>query len=64
LDIPLRLLIIDDSDRNVALEVAGYRITYTVAETVDEMKAALAAQAFEVADACVKIFTEKGFQFE
>jgi len=53
MDIPLRLLIIEDSDRDVALEVrtleaAGYRVTHTVAETSSEMKAALDGQAFDV----------------
>ena len=38
MDIPLRVLIIEDSDRDVALEVrtlkaAGYQVTYAVAET-------------------------------
>jgi PAS domain S-box-containing protein/putative nucleotidyltransferase with HDIG domain len=53
MDIPLRLLIIEDSDRDVALEVraleaAGYRVTYTVVVTAAEMKAALAEQAFDI----------------
>ena len=53
MDIPLRLLIIEDSDRDVALEVraleaAGYRVTYAVADTAAEMKAALAEQAFDI----------------
>ena len=53
MDIPLRLLIIEDSDRDVALEVraleaAGYTVTYTVAETAAGMKAALVGQAFDI----------------
>jgi len=53
MDIPLRLLIIEDSDRDVALEVralkaAGYQVTYAVAETAAEMKAALLKQAFDI----------------
>ncbi len=53
MDIPLRLLIIEDSERDVALEVraleaAGYRVTYAVAETAAEMKAALIKQAFDI----------------
>jgi PAS domain S-box-containing protein/putative nucleotidyltransferase with HDIG domain len=53
MDIPLRLLIIEDSDRDVALEVraleaAGYRVTYTVVVTAAEMKAALAEQTFDI----------------
>jgi PAS domain S-box-containing protein len=53
MDIPLRVLIIEDSDRDVALEVralkaAGYRVTYAVAETAAEMKAALLKQAFDI----------------
>jgi PAS domain S-box-containing protein len=53
MDIPLRVLIIEDSDRDVALEVrtlkaAGYQVTYAVAETAVEMKAALAEQAFDI----------------
>ena len=53
MDIPLRVLIIEDSDRDVALEVralkaAGYQVTYAVAETAAEMKAALNKQAFDI----------------
>ena len=53
MDIPLRVLIIEDSDRDVALEVralkaAGYQVTYAVAETAIEMKAALAEQSFDI----------------
>jgi signal transduction histidine kinase/CheY-like chemotaxis protein len=53
MDIPLRVLIIEDSDRDVALEVrtlksAGYQVTYAVAETAAEMMAALAEQAFDI----------------
>jgi PAS domain S-box-containing protein len=53
MDIPLRVLIIEDSDRDVALEVralkaAGYQVTYAVAETAVEMKAALAEQVFDI----------------
>ena len=53
MNIPLRLLIIEDSDRDVALEVraleaAGYQVTYKVSETAAEMKAALAEQAFDI----------------
>ena len=53
MDIPLRVLIVEDSDRDVALEVralkaAGYQVTYAVAETAAEMKAALAEQAFDI----------------
>ncbi len=53
MDIPLRILIIEDSDRDAALEVrtleaAGYRVTYVVAGTAAEMKAALAEQSFDL----------------
>ena len=53
MDIPLRVLIIEDSGRDVALEVraleaTGYRVTYTVADTAAAMKAALAEQAFDI----------------
>ena len=53
MDIPLRLLIIEDSDRDVALEVraleaAGYKVTHKVADTAAGMKAALAGQAFDL----------------
>jgi DNA-binding NtrC family response regulator len=53
MDIPLRVLMIEDSDRDVALEVralksAGYQVTYAVAETAVEMKAALAEQVFDI----------------
>ena len=53
MDIPLRVLIIEDSDSDVALEVwalkaAGYVVTYAVAETAVEMKAALNKQAFDI----------------
>ena len=53
METPLRLLIIEDSDRDVALEVraleaAGYKVTYTVACTAAEMKAALAGQDFDI----------------
>jgi PAS domain S-box-containing protein/putative nucleotidyltransferase with HDIG domain len=53
MDIPLRVLIIEDSDRDVALEVralkaAGYEITYAVAETAAAMAAALNKQAFDI----------------
>jgi len=46
----LRVLIIEDSDRDVALEVralkaAGYEVTYIVAENAVEMRAALNKQA-------------------
>ena len=56
MDIPLRILIIEDSDRDVALEVralkaAGYQVTYAVAETAAEMKAALIKQAFDILQA-------------
>ncbi|MDP2853910.1 MAG: response regulator, partial [Smithellaceae bacterium] len=51
--IPLRVLIIEDSDGDVALEVrslkaAGYQVTYAVAQTATEMKAALLNQAFDI----------------
>jgi PAS domain S-box-containing protein/putative nucleotidyltransferase with HDIG domain len=53
MDIPLRLLIIEDSQRDVALELraleaAGYRVTYTVADTAAGMKAALAGETFDI----------------
>ncbi len=53
MNIPLRVLLIEDADRDVALEVraleaAGYLVTYTVVDTAAEMKAALAAQAFDI----------------
>ena len=53
MDIPLRVLIIEDSDWDVTLEVralkaAGYQVTHAVAETAVEMKAALAEQAFDI----------------
>jgi len=53
MDTPLRVLIIEDSDRDVALEVralkaAGYEVTYAVAETAAAMKTALAEQAFDI----------------
>ncbi len=53
MEIPLRVLIIEDSDRDVALEVraleaAGYRVTYAVAASAAEMKAALAGQTFDI----------------
>ena len=53
MDIPLRVLIIEDSDRDVALEVrtlkaAGYQVTYAVADTAAAMKAALAEQSFDI----------------
>ena len=53
MNVPLRLLIIEDSDRDVALEVralksAGYQVTYAVAETAAEMKAAMLKQAFDI----------------
>ena len=53
MDVPVRVLIIEDSASDAALEVrvleaAGYRVTYVVAETAGEMKAALAKQAFDI----------------
>ncbi|MGA2367765.1 MAG: HD domain-containing phosphohydrolase [Dehalococcoidia bacterium] len=53
MDTPLRVLIIEHSDRDVALEMqalesAGYRVTYTVAVNTAEMKVALAEQAFDI----------------
>jgi len=53
MDTALNVLIIEDSDRDVALEVralkaAGYRVTYVVAQTAAEMKAALIKQAFDI----------------
>jgi PAS domain S-box-containing protein/putative nucleotidyltransferase with HDIG domain len=53
MDIPLRVLIIEDSDRDVALELralkaAGYQVTHTVAETASEMKTALFKQVFDI----------------
>ena len=53
MNVPLRLLVIEDSDRDVALEVralevAGYLVTHEVADTAAEMKAALAKQAFDI----------------
>jgi len=52
-DVPLRVLIIEDSPSDAALEVralenAGYRVTPVVTETAEGMKAALAEQAFDV----------------
>jgi PAS domain S-box-containing protein len=53
MDLPLKLLIVEDSRRDVALEIgaleaAGYRATHTVVESAAEMKAALAGQAFDI----------------
>jgi len=53
MDVPLKLLVIEDSGKDVALEVhtleaAGYHATCTVVETAAEMKAALASQAFDI----------------
>ncbi len=53
MNVPLRLLIIEDSDRDVALEVraleaAGYLVTHAVPVNAAEMKAALAKQAFDI----------------
>jgi len=53
MDTALNILIIEDSDRDVALEVralkaAGYRVTYVVAENAAEMKAALLKQDFDI----------------
>ena len=53
MDTALNLLIIEDSERDVALEVrtlkaAGYRVTYVVAETAAEMKAALLKRPFDI----------------
>jgi len=53
MDIALNVLIIEDSARDAALEVralkaAGYRVTYVVAETAAEMKAALLKQDFDI----------------
>jgi PAS domain S-box-containing protein len=53
MEIPLRILLIEDSDRDVALEVralnaGGYGVTYTVVETAAEMEAALIQQTFDI----------------
>jgi len=53
MDKPIRLLIIEDSERDAALEIraleaAGYIVTYMVADTAAGMKAALAGQAFDI----------------
>jgi len=53
MNVPLRLLIIEDSDRDVALEVraleaAGYLVTHAAPVNAAEMKAALAKQAFDI----------------
>jgi PAS domain S-box-containing protein len=53
MDIPLRLLIIEDSESDVALEVrqlkaAGYRVTHEVADNAAKMKAALIKQVFDI----------------
>jgi PAS domain S-box-containing protein/putative nucleotidyltransferase with HDIG domain len=53
MDTLLRLLIIEDSARDVALEVraleaAGYHVIHTIAETADKMKAALAEKVFDI----------------
>ena len=57
---PLRVLLIEDSASDAALEVrtleaAGHRVTYVVAETAPEMKAALAEQTFDVVLADVNL---------
>jgi len=53
MDTALKVLIMEDSDRDVALEVralkaAGYLVTYVVAQTAAEMKAALSKEAFDI----------------
>lgn len=53
MELPLRVLIIEDSLSDVALEVraleaGGYRVTFAAVETAAEMKAALAGQAFDL----------------
>ncbi len=50
---PLSVLLIEDSHRDVsfevrALETAGYRVTFAVADTAAEMKAALAEEPFDI----------------
>ncbi|OQW99039.1 MAG: hypothetical protein BWK74_03130 [Desulfobacteraceae bacterium A6] len=67
MDIPLRVLIIEDSDRDAALEVralkaAGYQVTHAVVETAVEMKAALAEQVFDIviSDNCLPQFDASG----
>jgi two-component system cell cycle sensor histidine kinase/response regulator CckA len=59
-DVPLRVLIVEDSFSDAALEVrtleaAGYRVTHVVTETADGMKAALAGQAFDIVLADVNL---------
>ena len=41
-------MIIEEPNRDAALEAAGYRVTYTVADTAYEMQAALLRQAFDI----------------
>jgi PAS domain S-box-containing protein len=53
MEIPLRVLLIEDSERDVGLEVralkaGGYGVTYAVAETAAEMEAALVQQTFDI----------------
>jgi two-component system cell cycle sensor histidine kinase/response regulator CckA len=59
-DVPLRVLIVEDSFSDAALEVrtleaAGYRVTHVVTETAHGMKAALAGQAFDIVLADVNL---------
>jgi PAS domain S-box-containing protein/putative nucleotidyltransferase with HDIG domain len=53
MDKPIRVLIVEDSQKDVALEVraleaSGYQVTFTVVDTAAEMKAALVKQAFDI----------------
>jgi two-component system cell cycle sensor histidine kinase/response regulator CckA len=60
MDIPLRVLIVEDSASDAALEcraleAAGYRVTHAVVETAAAMKAALAERAFDIVLADVNL---------
>ena len=53
MDLPLRVLIIEDSASDTALEiraleVGGYQVTHLVVETASEMRTALAGQIFDI----------------
>jgi PAS domain S-box-containing protein len=53
MDKPLRVLIVEDSQRDAALEVraleaAGYRVTHSIVDTAAGMKAALAGGGFDI----------------
>jgi signal transduction histidine kinase len=58
--VPLRVLIVEDSESDAALEVraleaVGYRVSHTVVETADEMRTALAGRAFDIVFADVNM---------